>query len=65
MQAEEVGISYYDVNDVMGFLGVKHDKAYRIIRGINAELKKEGKLFSGYPEGKVPKRYFRERCGIE
>lgn len=53
---------YYDSNDVMSLLGVKQDKAYRIIRSLRKELINDGKLSEAYPCGRVPKRYFQERC---
>ena len=56
--------SYYDVNEVMEMLGVKQDKAYKIMRSLKKELIAEGKLIEDYPSGKVPKRYFDERCCI-
>ena len=61
MKAER---SYYDVNEVMEMLGCKQDKAYKIMRAIKKELIKDGKLIADYPAGKVPKKYFDERCCI-
>lgn len=56
--------SYYDVNEVMDMLGCKQDKAYKIMRALKNELIEAGKLIPDYPAGKVPKKYFEERCGI-
>lgn len=57
-------IPYYDASDVMMLLGVGRDKAYRVIRSLRNELIADGKLSEEYPAGKVPKRYFNERCGL-
>lgn len=65
MEAVKVERSYYNVNEVMEMLGCKQDKAYRIMRAIKQELIKDGKLIADYPAGKVPKKYFDERCCIE
>lgn len=64
MEVVKAERSYYDVNEVMDMLGCKQDKAYKIMRVIRQELIKEGKLIADYPAGKVPKKYFDERCCI-
>lgn len=64
MEAVKAERSYYDVNEVMEMLGCKQDKAYKIMRAIKDELIKDGKLIADYPAGKVPKKYFDERCCI-
>lgn len=64
MEVVKAERSYYDVNEVMDMLGCKQDKAYKIMRAIKQELIKEGKLIADYPAGKVPKKYFDERCCI-
>ena len=64
MEVAKAERSYYDVNEVMEMLGVKEDKAYKIMRAIKQELVKDGKLIADYPAGKVPKKYFDERCCI-
>lgn len=56
---------YYTVEDVMLLLGVKQSKAYRIIRSLRLELIASGRLIDEYPAGRVPKRYFDARCGID
>lgn len=56
--------SYYDVTEVMEMLGCKQDKAYKVMRALKQELVDAGKLIADYPAGKVPKKYFDERCGI-
>lgn len=57
--------SYYVAADVMQLLGVKEDKAYRLIRALRKELIAEGKLIEEYPCGRIPKKYFNARCGID
>lgn len=58
--------SYYiGAAEVMEYLGCKENKAYGIIRGLRKELIDAGRLFPGVPQGKVPRRYFMERCMIE
>lgn len=58
--------SYYiGVDEVMGYLGCEKNKAYEVIRGLRKELIDAGKLFPGVPQGKMPRRYFLERCMIE
>lgn len=64
MEVAKAERSYYDVNEVMEMLGVKEDKAYKIMRAIKQELVKDGKLIADYPAGKVPKKYFDVRCCI-
>lgn len=56
---------YCGVEDVMEYLGCKENKAYTLIRQLRNELIEAGKLASGYPQGKVPRKYFMERCMIE
>lgn len=58
--------SYYlGAPEVMGYLGCKENKAYEVIRGLRKELIDAGRIYSGIPQGKVPRRYFLERCMIE
>ena len=57
--------NYYTVEDVMKLLGVKQSKAYDIMRSIRKELIASGNLIEEYPVGRVPKRYFNSRCGID
>lgn len=56
--------SYYTAEDVMDMLGIGRDKAYRVIRELRREMIDKGKLTSAYPVGKIPKKYFNERCGM-
>ena len=57
--------SYYTAEDVMKLLGVGPAKAYRMIRSLRLELIESGKIMDGYPAGKIPKKYFNKRCGID
>ena len=49
---------YITAPELAGMLGISDGQAYKLIRGMNQELKKEGYLVIA---GKVPKRYF-EKC---
>jgi len=49
---------FYKAADVAEILGVSETTAYRIIRSLNEELKKQGKIIVA---GKVSKRYFEEK----
>lgn len=51
---------FYRVEDVMQMLEVKQTKAYAIIKELNEELKKQGKIVVA---GRVSKKYFDERLG--
>ncbi len=58
--------SYYiGVDEVMEYLGCKENKAYEVIRGLKKELIDAGRLYPGIPNGRIPKKYFLERCMIE
>ena len=58
--------SYYiKADEVMEYLDCKENKAYEVIRGLRKELVSAGRLYPGLPQGKVPKKYFKERCMIE
>ena len=56
---------YFGAEEVMNYLGCKENKAYEIIRALRKELVSAGKLTPAYPQGKIPKQYFLERCMIE
>lgn len=56
---------YYVAADVMDILGVSRPKAYKIIRALREELIATGKLIGEYPCGRIPKKYFNDRCGID
>lgn len=57
--------NYYIVDDVMDLVGVSKPKAYKIIRSLRTELIASGKLISEYPAGRIPKKYFNLRCGLD
>lgn len=59
------GSYYIGVDEVMRYLGCKENKAYEVIRALKHELVETGRLTPAYPKGKVPKKYFMERCMIE
>ena len=59
------GKYYCGVEEVMEYRGCKENKAYELIRELRKELIDNGKLISAYPQGKVPRKYFMERCMIE
>ena len=56
---------YYKVEDVMDLLGVSRPKAYKMIQEMQKQLKSEGKMFSGFPAGKIPKRIFNKLCMLD
>ena len=56
---------YYDYEDVMELLDVSRPKAYKMIQEMQKQLKSEGKMFSGFPAGKIPKRIFNELCMLD
>lgn len=57
--------SYYIAADIMELLGVSRDKAYRMIRALRSECIAEGTLTNVYPVGKIPKKYFNQKCMLE
>lgn len=57
--------NYYTVDDVMELLGVKQSKAYNIMRSLRTELIASGRLIEEYPCGRIPKKYFNARCGLD
>lgn len=61
----EANSYFLGVDDVMRYLGCKENKAYAIIRTLKKELVSAGKLTPAYPQGKVPRKYFMERCMID
>lgn len=61
----EAGSYFIGVEEVKEYLGCKDSKAYDIIRALKRELVEDGRLTPAYPKGKVPKKYFLERCMIE
>lgn len=49
---------FIQVDEVCEILGVSHSKAYQLMRQLNTELEKKGRLTI---HGKVLRRYFMER----
>ena len=49
----------------MEYLGCRKNKAYELIRQLMKELIDNGRLVSTYPQGKLPRKYFLERCMID
>lgn len=61
----EVSKYYLGADEVMEYLDCKKSKAYQLVRAMRKELIDAGKLTPEYPTGKIPKKYFFERCMIE
>lgn len=59
------GKYYCGAKEVMEYLGCKENKAYELIRKLRKELIEDGKLTPEYPQGKIPRKYFLDRCMIE
>ena len=59
------GKYYIGVEEVMEYLGCKENKAYELIRTLRKELIDSGRITKAYPVGRVPRKYFFERCMIE
>lgn len=57
--------SYYNAEDIMKLLDVSRSKAYSMIRSMRAELLETEQISACYPSGRIPKKYFNERCLIE
>ena len=53
---------FYSVRDVQDILDYSESKAYKVIRALNKELSEQG--FNVRP-GKVLRRYFNERYGLD
>ena len=53
---------FYFVDDVQRMLGYSRSKSYKIIKQFNDELESQGKMAF---EGRVNKKYFDARVGIE
>lgn len=53
---------FYFVEDIMRLLGYSRSKSYKVIASLNRELEAKGKCTC---EGRVIKRYFNERYGLE
>lgn len=59
IQAVRQESKFLVVDEVAEILHVSQSTAYRIIRNLNNELKKEGKITVA---GKISRRYFEEKC---
>lgn len=57
--------TYYDCADVQQLLGVSRSKAYAMIRDLRNKHISKGVLYSGYPDGKIPKKIFDQECLIK
>lgn len=57
--------SYYLVGDIIQILGVSQSKAYNMIRTMRKECIDSGQLTKAYPAGRIPKKYFNEKCMID
>ena len=53
------GCQFYSAMDVSKILGVSKGHAYKLVKGLNDELKAKGYIVVA---GKVSKQYFNERC---
>ena len=53
---------FYFSDDIMRITGFSQSKSYKIIKQMNKELEAQGKLTF---EGRVSKRYFNERLGLD
>lgn len=56
---------FYTAEDVKKILKVGKTTASNIIKSLRNELIKQGVLVENFPVGKVPKKYFNKRCGID
>lgn len=59
------GKYYIGAEEIMEYLDCKESKAYTMIRELRKELIEQGLLTPAYPIGKIPRKYFFERCMIE
>ena len=59
MRADSIFFGRDEVAEILGYKGAK---AYKVIRELNTELEAQGYLIR---PGKISKRYFNERFGIE
>ena len=53
---------FYFVEDIMRLLGYSRSKSYKVIASLHRELEAKGKCTC---DGRVIKRYFNERYGLE
>ena len=57
--------TYYNCADVQQLLGVSKSKAYKMIADMRKEYISKGTLYSGYPDGKIPRKIFDKECMIK
>lgn len=57
--------TYYDCADVQRLLGVSRSKAYAMIKDLRDKHISKGVLYSGYPDGKIPRKIFDQECMIK
>lgn len=53
---------FLDANDIVKIMGVAKPTAYALMKRLNRELEAKGYIVIC---GKVPTRYFFERCGLQ
>ena len=53
---------FLDANDIVKIMGVAKPTAYALMKRLNRELEAKGYIAIC---GKVPTRYFFERCGLQ
>lgn len=58
MKKQEEGSKYLRVTEVAALLEVSESRAYKIMRQLNRELEKQGKIVTA---GRVSRRYLMER----
>ena len=57
--------SYYNCTDVQQLLGCSRSKAYKMIKDLRDKHISKGVLYSGYPDGKIPRKIFDQDCMIK
>lgn len=62
MKSESTEKQFSPAGDVEKELSIGRTTAYKIIRTLNAELKRKGFMTQA---GRVPRRFFMERFGLE
>lgn len=58
IRKRKVGTLLYHVDEVVEMLGVSKGHAYKIIKRLNDELKRQGYITVA---GRIPKKYFNEK----
>jgi len=57
--------TYYNCDDVQRLLGCSRSKAYKMIKDLRDKHISKGVLYSGYPDGKIPRKIFDKECMIK